>query len=53
MKRGVYLYLTAENYEELKKRGVNVSREVDKYLAQRVRALRKAELAHSGRGKSR
>jgi hypothetical protein len=34
MKRGVYLYLDSGLVEELKKRGVNISREVNTYLAQ-------------------
>ena len=52
MKRGVYLYLTGENVEELRSRGINISREVDRYLNRRLRALRKANSAHLGRGKS-
>jgi hypothetical protein len=33
MKRGVYLYLDSGVVEELKRRGVNISREVNAYLA--------------------
>ena len=32
MKRGVYLYLTAEYVDELKKRGANISKLVDDHL---------------------
>ena len=53
VKRNVVLYVTHETIEELKARGINISRQVDEYLAQRVKMLRDAERRQRGQGKSR
>jgi len=43
VKRGVYLYLDAELVEELKRRGVNISAQVNAYLAQLLGKVPKPE----------
>lgn len=53
VKRGVMLNLTDEYVQELKARGINISREVDRFLDRRLRAIRKAEPTHLGRVKPR